>query len=140
MNLAEVMQDLANEMEKDVQELESGEADRDSAHLLIKGYVMAIRTAVKMSKSEPAKPTQIVVPTGPDTTWLEKRARREQSQLQDLEQLEEHGFRTAVVADGPAEGDMIPLGPVMQVGFRMKISGQAYELKEDMRLHLVPLV
>ena len=129
MSLAEVMKDLASEMEKTANDLECGNADRDDSYLMIRGYVMTIRMAVKMSESiKPQPTTQIQLPTGPDTRWIEKRAYKELSELKTLSDFEENAPSMATAEDGPEEGISVLVPPGTQIGGDVRIGPYIYTL------------
>jgi hypothetical protein len=137
MSLAQVVLEIAEELELECKTCETNEAIS-----LLTMYAKQLRRAVKASEgAEQIKATsQIeamaasIIPTPRQVLASTARADRDVAQKRAVAE-EGMGVRMCVCVGGASEGDMVPFDPNAPIGVRSVIGRQVYQLKEDGKMH-----
>lgn len=133
MSLSECVLEIAADLEK-----ENFLCLDDIA--IVKGYIRALRAAVKATEN--LKPATTVIPSpellSPEAQHATMIAKyREEFRKQKNGVTESLGEgRMAEIADGLLGGTMISIADEMPVGAKTRIEKMYYELKQDGKLHL----
>ena len=139
MSLAEAMLDIAEQMDKDA--LQSDTGDGVLVRLSLVNYAKQIRSAVKAAGTQPNNIASALVYHNPRSISLEDQhrtmvdqAREEFRKAKGKADIQEKGERMVELV---GQDELYPILACMPVGARMVIGTQVYELRADNKLHFV---